>query len=197
MTVLPSTMNYMIGDPRTPIGGTLSGITELTDYRPTRQGAENVIAPIVKIASSYGKTTDLSTYTAAERRCASYQENGYPAGRWRIPTQAEIAFIQERSANRDIPSLFNGAVYNRDEYSGYWTAYNMAYWPGYNASGTVTGPSGGAYTTDEVNCTQHAVRCVYDVWYWGNENTGQVAGQNADYQLTNAVWGDTGSVIVK
>ena len=197
VTVLPSTMNYMIGDPRTPIGGTLSGITELTDYRPTRQGAENVIAPIFKIASSYGKTTDLSTYTAAERRCASYQENGYPAGRWRIPTQAEIAFIQERSANRDIPSLFNGAVYNRDEYSGYWTAYNMAYWPGYNASGTVTGPSGGAYTTDEVNCTQHAVRCVYDVWYWGNENTGQVAGQNADYQLTNAVWGDTGSVIVK
>lgn len=197
VTVLPSTMNYMIGDPRTPTGGTLSGITELTDYRPTRQGAENVIAPIFKIASSYGKTTDLSTYTAAERRCASYQENGYPAGRWRIPTQAEIAFIQERSANRDIPSLFNGAVYNRDEYSGYWTAYNMAYWPGYNASGTVTGPSGGAYTTDEVNCTQHAVRCVYDVWYWGNENTGQVAGQNADYQLTNAVWGDTGSVIVK
>ena len=30
-----------------------------------------------------------------------------------------------------------------------------------------------------------------------DENTGQVAGQNANYQLTHAVWGDTGSVIVK
>ena len=204
VTVLPSTMNYMIGDPRTTTGGTLSGITELTEYRPTRQGAENVIAPAFKIASSYGKTTDLSTYAAAERRCASYQENGYPAGRWRVPTQAEIAFIQERSANGDIPSLFNGAVYDGNEYSGYWTAYNMAYWPGYDSDGNVKGPTGGAYTTDEVNCTEHAVRCVYDVWYWGNENTGNyynangtLVTNNPNYQLTNAVWGDTGSVIVK
>lgn len=202
VTVLPSTMNYMIGDPRTPTGGTLSGITELTKYRPTRQGAENVIAPAFKIASSYGKTTDLSTYAAAERRCASYQENGYPAGRWRVPTAAEIAFIQERSKNGDIPSLFNGAnngTNRNPKYSGYWAAYQKAYWPGYlTNSQTSYGPSAGAYETDDLNCDDHAVRCVYDVWYWGNENTGQMADTYVDdYQLTNPVWGDTGSVIVK
>ena len=207
VTVLPSTMNYMIGDPRTTTGGTLSGIKELTEYRPTRQGAENVIAPAFKIASSYGKTSDLSTYAAAERRCASYQENGYPAGRWRVPTQAEIAFIQERSKNGDIPSLFNGA-YNcsnwRPKYLGYWTAYNMAYWPGYTANNPDFGPDAGSYDTTTLNCSDHAVRCVYDVWYWGKENTGNyynangtLVKNNPNYQLTNAVWGDTGSVIVK
>lgn len=200
VTALPSTMSYLIGDPRSTTGSSLSGINELTNYRPTRQGAENVIAPAFKIASSYGKTSDMDTYAKAEKRCASYQENGYPAGRWRVPTQAEIAFIQERSANGDIPSLFNGAVYGyrNNQYSGYWTAYDMAYWPGYNSDGDDVGPDAGSYTTSQLNCSEHAVRCVYDVWYWGDENTGQMADTyDDDYQKTNPVWGDTGSVIVK
>lgn len=201
VTSLPDN-NYMIGDPRVAVGGTLPYINELNNYRPTREGAENVIAPAFKIASSYGKTTDLSTYAAAERRCASYQENGYPAGRWRVPTAAEIAFIQERSKNGDIPSLFNGANNGNNwnpKYSGYWAAYQKAYWPGYlTNSQTSYGPSAGAYETDDLNCDDHAVRCVYDVWYWGDENTGQMADTyDDDYQLTNPVWGDTESVIEK
>lgn len=205
VTALPSTMSYLIGDPRSTTGGSLSGISELTNYRPTRQGAENVIAPAFKIASSYGKTSDMDTYAKAEKRCASYQENGYPAGRWRVPTQAEIAFIQERSANGDIPSLFNGYVYGYRNYSGYWTAYGMAYWPGYNQDGNDVGPDAGSYTTSQLNCSLHAVRCVYDVWYWGDENTGNVYNTNGnlvnsnnpDYQKTNAVWGDEGTVKTK
>lgn len=179
---LPSSSTSIIGDPRVEQGTTVSNISGLTNYRPTRQGAENVIAPAFKIASSWGKTQDLSSYTAAEMRCASYQESGYPAGRWRVPTPAEIAFIQERSANNDIPSLFNGAVYSRSQYSGYWTSYELAYWPGYETPGRPTGPNAGAYTTNEVNCSEHAVRCVYDIWYWGE---GRV--QSA---LTTAQWGD-------
>lgn len=179
---LPSSSTSIIGDPRVEQGTTVSNISGLTNYRPTRQGAENVIAPAFKIASSWGKTQDLSSYTAAEMRCASYQESGYPAGRWRVPTPAEIAFIQERSANNDIPSLFNGAVYSGSQYSGYWTSYELAYWPGYQTPGRPTGPNAGAYTTDEVNCSKHAVRCVYDIWYWGE---GRV--QSA---LTTAQWGD-------
>lgn len=179
---LPSSSTSIIGDPRVEQGTTVSNISGLTNYRPTRQGAENVIAPAFKIASSWGKTQDLNSYTAAEMRCASYQESGYPAGRWRVPTPAEIAFIQERSANNDIPSLFNGAVYNRSQYSGYWTSYELAYWPGYETPGRPTGPNAGAYTTDEVNCSAHAVRCVYDIWYWGEDRV-----QSA---LTTAQWGD-------
>lgn len=181
---LPSSSTSIIGDPRVEQGTTVSNISGLTNYRPTRQGAENVIAPAFKIASSWGKTKDLDSYTAAEMRCASYQESGYPAGRWRVPTPAEIAFIQERSANNDIPSLFNGAVYSgwRSQYSGYWTSYELAYWPGYETPGRPTGPNAGAYTTDEVNCSKHAVRCVYDIWYWGEDRV-----QSA---LTTAQWGD-------
>ncbi|MBQ8552996.1 MAG: hypothetical protein IJ431_02230 [Alistipes sp.] len=182
ISVLPASSSSILGDPRVATGSTLYGIESVTNYRPTRQGAENIIAPAFKIASSWGKTTDLGTYAAAERRCAAYQESGYPAGRWRVPTPAEIAFIQERSANNEIPSLFNGDVYDGRQYSGYWTSYGLAYWPGYETPGTPTGPAAGAYNTTEVNCSKHAVRCVYDIWYWGEDRV-----QSA---LQSAQWGD-------
>lgn len=174
ITVAPSDY-YLIGDPRVSEPEKISNIFELNEtgsmYRPTRTDAVNIIAPVFKIASSYGKTTSVS-YNEAKERCASYQENGYPAGRWRIPTQAEFEFIIQRSYNSDIPSLFD---------EGYYVADGKVY-------------DGDSF---ENPTSEQFVRCVYDVWYWGNENTGQVAGQNANYQLTHAVWGDTGSVIVK
>lgn len=174
VTVAPSDY-YLIGDPRVSEPEKIANIYELNEtgsmYRPSRNDAVNIIAPIFKIASSYGKTTSVS-YNEAKERCASYQENGYPAGRWRIPTQAEFEFIIQRSYNNDIPSLFD---------DGYYVADGKVY-------------DGNNFVNSN---SENYVRCVYDVWYWGNENTGQVAGQNANYQLTNAVWGDTGSVIVK
>lgn len=182
---LPASNPSVIGDPRTEDGSTLTGIGKLSNYRPTRSGAENVIAPAFKVASSWGKTTDLGSYATAEKRCAAYQESGYPAGRWRVPTPAEIAFIQERSANKDIPSLFNGANNGSNwnpKWSGYWTAYGLAYWPGYNSSQQTVGPAAGAYETTDLNCGEHAVRCVYDIWYWGEDRV-----QSA---LTTAQWGD-------
>lgn len=198
VTALPSTMSYIIGDPRSTTGGSLSGIRELTNYRPTSTDAVNVIAPIFKIASSYGKTTQFS-YNSAIKRCASYQENGYPAGRWRVPTPAEIEFMQQRALNGDIPSLFNG-LSTYGSYRAYWAADGRVYWPGYGSNGNSLGPSAGFYTpgSNNMNSNYHSVRCVYDVWYWGDENTGQMADTyDDDYQLTNPVWGDTGSVIVK
>ena len=177
VTISPNTAT-MIGDPRRSEGSALSGINELTNYQQTKVDANTIISPAYKIASSYGKTTTV-TYENAVRRCASYQENGYPAGRWRIPTKTEIEFVVNRSTGGDIPTLFDG---------GYW-ASNGQY---YSTTNGWKGTDGSITSNDE-----HYVRCVYDVWYWGNENTGQVAGQNANYQLTNAVWGDTGSVIVK
>lgn len=175
ITVPPSS-EYSIGDPREKDPVKLSNINELnidnSNYRPTRKNAVNIIAPIFKIASSYGKTTSIS-YDRAKERCASYQENGYPAGRWRIPTKAEFEFIIQRSYNDDIPSLFD---------EGYWVA-DKTYFNGSSFA-----------ASDE----SHAVRCVYDVWYWGDENEGQMANTYvSDYQLNNPVWGDTGSVIEK
>lgn len=147
---------YAIGDPRssTSVSAASLNISQKGDYRgntlktyyPTRgREVANMIAPAFKIASSWGKTLDIS-FARAKERCASYQENGYPAGRWRVPTEAEIAYVISLSEDKKIPKLFD---------EGYWCS-----------SGTVYGSSG-----DEAA----AVRCVYDVWYWGEGKEGDAA----------------------
>lgn len=187
ITSLPSSNANVIGDPRVSEGGDLSGINELTNYRATRSDAVNILAPAFKIASSYGKTV-VMTYAGAQNRCASYQEDGYPAGRWRIPTRAEIEFMQERALNGDIPSLFNG-IYSTDRWgtwqysTGYWSADGYVYWPDYDSDGDEIGwKTPDFYSPTEMNSTNQSVRCVYDIWYWGEDNV-----QSA---LTKATWGD-------
>lgn len=149
--------NYLVGDPRVSQGDELSGIDELTNYRPTNSAAANIIAPAFMIASSYGKTTTVS-YTRAQERCAAYQENGYPAGRWRIPTPAEIQFVVNRSSSGDIAQLFDGQ-----------------YWAG---NSTMYSSSSNSFSTG----TSTYVRCVYDLWYWGDDPV-----QSA---MNTAKWGD-------
>ncbi|NMB37396.1 MAG: DUF1566 domain-containing protein, partial [Bacteroidales bacterium] len=122
------------------------------------------------IASSYGKTTTVS-FEQAEKRCAAYQENGYPAGRWRVPTEAEILFIVNRSNAGVFPTLF-GAV-------NYWASGNRAYNAGTNTWST---PSS-AY-----------VRCVYDVWYWGDEK-GDYNGGGVDYGIPMIGTNPNGNVL--
>lgn len=146
---------YAIGDPRssTSVSAASLNISQKEDYTknklktyyPTRgREVANMIAPAFKIASSWGKTLDIS-FARAKERCASYQENGYPAGRWRVPTEAEIAYVISLSEDKKIPKLFD---------EGYWCS-----------SGTVYGSSDDAA----------AVRCVYDVWYWGEGKEGDAA----------------------
>ena len=154
--------NYMIGDPR----GVKNNLSQLTgpqnlgglqNYHPTSSSAQNVIAPSFLIASSWGITTTLN-WQGAERRCASYQENGYPAGRWRVPTEAEIKFIISLSNKGYIPALFQGKYYHS---------------------------TGGTYKSDNVdNNASPYVRCVYDLWFWGDDAplTGNVAN--------TFTWGD-------
>ena len=157
--------NYAIGDPRVPLADAAapaglhnyntSGL--LNQYRKTRTGDEvsDVIAPAYKVASSYGKTLPTN-YAQAEKRCAAYQENGYPAGRWRVPTEAEILFIVNRSEAGVFPTLFDGR---------YWASSGRYY---------------NSATRQFGNSTSEAVRCVYDVWYWGDEK-GDFDGGGVDY----------------
>lgn len=176
---------YAIGDPRSSSVNNLSLLSKkedskgkkLTHYYPTRQTeVDNVIAPAFKIASSWGVTYDIS-YTEAQRRCASYQENGYPAGRWRVPTEAEIEYIVSLSNRGVIPALFNGR---------YFASSGRYYDNGYRESGW-----GGSYIDPSAigfhdsNGNDYAVRCVYDVWYWGNEKMSEKGGSDTQF-----VWGD-------
>lgn len=149
--------NYIIGDPRKEEVDNLSIQANyyndgLTNYHPTREDddTKRVIAPAFKIASSRGKTLSV-TYENAKRRCAAYQEDGYGAGRWRLPTEAEIEFIVNLSTgeNRKIPTLFDG---------DYWSASGQYY---NSDDREFLSPNNNRYTC--------AVRCVYDVWYWGDE----------------------------
>lgn len=136
------------------------------------------IAPAFRIASSYGVCWPM-TYREAQLRCASYQELGYPAGRWRIPTIAEIEYIMKLSQDGKIPTLFNTN-------SKYMSAQGVVETT-FNSEGKLTNP---------VITGSSAVRCVYDEWYW-NDTLTPTGTQNgpAGSNVTNIpkytfTWGD-------
>ena len=155
---LPNDEKAIIGDPRNPNVNNLTNLG-LTNYHPTLQtGTRATVAPKILVASSYS-ALNSPNYTVnkatAEKRCAAYQENGYPAGRWRVPTAAEIMFMAKLSKYSFIPSLFN------------FTNTSAGYW---SANGKVNGSGSGDPTLNENDTTSGGgLRCVYDVWYWGEE----------------------------
>ena len=163
----------VIGDPRsktpTDFDGDFTGLTSAT-YYPTAEDTKNVISPRFRIASSYGKTYAMS-YEGARRRCASYQENGYPAGRWRLPTMAEIEFLIKLSSNGKIRTLFGATTSN-----AYWAGGNEARFS--DQFRDLSGSSNSA-GTNSVTVGGYSVytRCVYDTWYWGTEQHSEYTSQ--------------------
>ena len=195
-----STTDYIIGDPRSHVytnlgvnNTTTSTNTEslnsnwfyapdmsgrsrgLTYYYPTDSDNSklNYVAPKIRVASSYGVCYPMD-YEHAQKRCASYQEMSYPAGRWRMPTVGEIEYIIYLSNQGYIPLLF-------DRNSNYWSAQGIIN-TGNMTNGKLTPPTNLEGTS--------AVRCVYDEWYWGNDTipgTGTGAANRKTYPFT---WGD-------
>lgn len=149
--------SYIIADSRTSERLSPLGFTSQKDrnentlryYYPTQEAAtfEKYISPKFRICSAYGRLGSVQlTREQAMYRCASYQEAGYPAGRWRVPTSAELQFMGKLCAEKKIPSLFTNG-------STYWSAsqgyrYN-------NTNGTFSKQNSADF-----------VRCVYDEWYW-------------------------------
>lgn len=178
----------VIGDPRGEITNfntdanrlNAGGGSALTNYRPAAEDTKNVIAPQFMSASSYGKTVVMS-YEGAVKRCASYQEYGYPAGRWRLPTLAEIEFLQELNYDGKIPSLYE-VIDGADYISGYWAAGKEIYVsPGFvDVSGaTLSYVSSGdilQYDKGDAKKYRASVRCVYDTWYWGDNHSATTSG---------------------
>lgn len=165
--------NYIIADPRTrnvdnlnesnlSASATASWSMEddtnarLEHYYPADRDASKTrfIAPQLRVASQWGVTYQISR-TGAERRCASYQEDGRPAGRWRLPTAAEIEYISRLSNKQYIPYLFGSS----GETANYWCASG-----GIDVDNDTDNPS---VTIVETNDSERrAVRCVYDEWFW-------------------------------
>ncbi|MDE6556461.1 MAG: hypothetical protein K2K55_05800 [Duncaniella sp.] len=105
-----------------------------------------MIAPKIRVASSWGVCTTGRTREQARRRCATYQEQGFPAGRWRLPTLGEFTYITQLSAAGKIPVLFSPNT-NYLTAQGFYSVNNN----GVVSAGTGDGAS---------------VRAVYDEWYW-------------------------------
>ena len=186
-SVLPTTgnvANYMLGDPRSRtidnLGQSWSqskasvqgGNRRITYYYPAG-GAEydNFIAPKFRIASSFGSTQPTS-YDNAKRRCASYQEDGYPAGRWRLPTVAEITYMAQLTTDGLIPRLLGGD-----------TGGNTDYWSNNGYVSVPDGTSSAAPTASTGTSSTRYVRCVYDDWYWEDTVYERVT-------KTTFTWGD-------
>lgn len=166
--------NYVIGDPReinvtynensakwaSAVTTQSSQKRELSNYYGTENSTRtrNMIAPKFRIASAYGalSTVDASKQLETLRkRCASYQEDGYPAGRWRLPTEAEFKFImtQVNRSPATLPPMYLKGY-------EYWCAHGLGI-IAQNGNTTVS------YVTSDND--GHSTRCVYDTWYWGDE----------------------------
>lgn len=157
----------------------------LTYYRPASgENTSNMIAPKIRIASSYGVCRTGITQANAIARCAAYQEDGIPAGRWRLPTLAEVQFIGTLSSLGRIPYLFgtsnNGVGVDDDSY--YWTANGLI-----RINNGSNPPIAESATSDPEH--QESVRCVYDEWYWGDAMTERPVNAGTftwgDRQVTN------------
>ena len=180
--------SYIIGDPRSrksdtfgvPDGGI--GWVEankvnddreyLENYYPTA-GSFQMIAPKFRISSRLAGYSHCTTLDGAKYRCASYQEDGYPAGRWRLPTTAEVLFVINLQSKNQIQELFVGS-------SNYISATHTI---NNNNNNVIT------YEGVRLNNNRISVRCVYDDWYWGSkpaarENSSYPGG----YEFT---WGDS------
>lgn len=186
-SVLPTTgavANYMLGDPRSReidnLGQSWSQSKtsvqnqnrRITYYYPAGGSEYNYfIAPKFRIASSFG-STQPTTFENGQRRCASYQEDGYPAGRWRLPTVAEITYMAQLTTDNLIPRLLGG---DDSSNTDYWSNNGYVTVPGGESSSSLSSSSGTSGTK--------YVRCVYDEWYW--EDT-----VHETVTKTTFTWGD-------
>lgn len=185
---------YVIGDPRVTISDinlnndnfSMSGTwakdgqgESLEYYYPAannRDGKEpdifRVISPKFRVASFLGGYSNGSTPEGAAMRCASYQEAGYPAGRWRLPTTAEINFVISLQQKGAIQNIFYGGNYY---YSSTDQVQNQSTINVRKIEWEQSGFTG-------------SIRCVYDEWYWGSEPEARKNSSfGGGYEFT---WGD-------
>lgn len=187
-----TTPNYLIADPRAaaknitlfkgyshnsnskapdyPVQPDQLKVEEIKGYRGTLvENAENLVAPEFIIASFCATCTNADRNIYPEDsgyyRCASYQEAGYPAGRWRIPTTAELEVVGKLCAQGKLPQIFaNGEEYPSS--SGIFTNNNGSFTP----------------TTSAAT----SIRCVYDTWYWKDKCN--------DESMKELLWAAEGNV---
>lgn len=146
----------------------------LTYYYPTKEGTTDqemwTLSPKFRVASSMGaqRNGNEISHEEARKRCASYTEFGYPAGRWRLPTLGEIQFMIALSRKDIIPDLFSDR--SNVKYIAAQGVYSFA------------DPD-----NPLIDNGKGYVRCVYDDWYWDNHLSTLNEMYNDGYVF---IWGD-------
>jgi len=176
---------YIIGDPRqsnkswNSLNNYVSGrrnngdynYTEWDDISKIKVGSntrENVIAPAFLLSSRWSRPggTFPQSREVAEQRCAAYQEAGYPAGRWRLPTEAEIYFVYTLQNKGLVDLLFSST--GAENY-GYYASSGRVFDYFTRTDKTYQG----RFTPNPVSGRSTSVRCVYDYWYWENDKVSE------------------------
>ena len=176
--------NYLIADPRESSnfgasdliahykegtgGGEVAWTTnEASKILVGNRSVVNYIAPKLLVASRWSRMVNWddhnfdNDYLTAQKRCATYQEAGYPAGRWRLPTEAEIMFMVNLQKYQKTDDLFttgwsitaSGSVIRVDDDNNRTVHYR-----------STVGSLSRLQNQNTPSC-----RCVYDLWYWGDQ----------------------------
>ena len=190
VSVLPDGSEFILGDPRSTTPATdsnrqdldfgnfknnapgVEGSTsrKLTNYYYTQKdvSVENMLAPKFRIASSHSVVRAYISYNNAYNRTATYQEDGYPAGRWRVPTKAEVHFVVKLFIDGKIPPLFSPGT-------GYWCS-----------TGKVTPNNDGTVKIEGITGGDVSTRPIYDEWYWEHSNVYRLP----EDKRNTFTWGD-------
>lgn len=191
VSVLPEDSEFVLGDPRQSSEDNLrssdiygddtwslapdvnGNLRFLEHYFPTDASSrtENMLAPAYRVSTKFsGSEYDGTPLEQAKMRCASLQENGFPAGRWRLPTLGEVRFISNLSAHGVFEWQFSG---------NYWSAHGAVKVDKNNK------------TVTRVNVEKALLRCVYDSWYWGDDRVIDKDPTSPTYGMPAIfTWGD-------
>lgn len=129
-----------------------SGGRTLKYYYPTDESdsKRNYVSPKFLSSSYHGSFGGQVSYNGAKKRCAAYQEDGYPAGRWRLATKGEFEFLMYLSKEGYIDPIYETSSSGRYWFAAGW--YQNGTWDELGSS--------------DFSGRRGSVRCVYDLWYW-------------------------------
>lgn len=166
-----------------PVDGSTN--RKLKYYYPTEDFGNSfqIIAPKFRIVSFNNASGKNCTAVSAAMRCASLQEDGFPAGRWRLPTIAEVQYIIYLQGQGAIQEIFSSSS----------SSYATASYGNADKTRRITLSLNGKNLVWNNVAESISVRCVYDDWYWGSDRqavkaTGTAANTpGGEYAFT---WGD-------
>lgn len=122
------------------------------------------------VSSLYGEVADPNIdnlevikvdFETAQKRAATYQEAGYRAGRWRLPTEAEMRIIAYIQSKEELRRIALDGKYIIEPHRWYFLADHRG--------AIYNDKDNKLYITDDVMIARGYCKVIYDSWIWGKE----------------------------